>query len=111
MLTGAHHSLENKDAYDYPDTQDYQERPSCLSINVPTEFDNRRGKPASAPVDEMFNWANPDALTIRFGYTDQLMAFGASADPLEYPVGQNAKQATERGISFRKPVFNASNHV
>ena len=70
LITGPHQHLTNVDAYGMPDDADYVERPSCVTINVPTEFDNRRNRSPSLPPDEMYNWANPDALTIRFGYSD-----------------------------------------
>ena len=60
-------------------------------------------------MDAIPDWvllAEPNALTIRFGFTDQEVRFGFQADATKYP--QEGHLASERGISLVQPTTDAN---
>lgn len=53
--------------------------------------------------------AEPNALTLRFGFTDQVVRFGFEADATKYPPAGHL--ASERGISLEQPIADANGQV
>ena len=75
-----------------------------MCLNLPTRMTAPVQDPGSdlAYVHASAQTAVPDALAIRFGYTDKAMYFGEDAHDNTY----SFHRSTERGISFRSPAFN-----
>lgn len=98
IMTGANNLLINENTPDgYSDYK--QERPSCTSINKPNRFADPTFDIFPAFLDTTI--IEPDALCIRFGYTDQQAVWGANADHDYY--SDLGRTCSERGISFRVP--------
>ena len=80
LLTGANRDLHAYDNPNMSNTQRFQERPAATCINLPTRVcgnENPNNFPPGTGVAEDMNlvyqnkiYAEPDALAIRFGYTD-----------------------------------------
>ena len=69
-MTGAHRHLVLDDVFDdWPDSHK-QERPSCVSINKPNRFTPELACDVMPPTTAT-TLVEPDAMVIRFGYTDQ----------------------------------------
>jgi hypothetical protein len=79
------------------------ERTSCVYINKPTRF-VPSGSHDEYPVTLTKSICEPNALTVRFGFTDQVKKWGNNFDPYYYTQGGiEGMDCNERGISFTVP--------
>ena len=76
-----------------------------MCLNQPTRCTEPLNNPALDVeyVNSTAAIAEPDALAIRFGYTDQVQYYGSNLAP------STMRTSTQRGISFRVPRFAAAN--
>ena len=110
IVTGKNNLLAREDVCGITGATRFSERPSCVTINKPKLFWGTNGQSTGQPSTGA-NFAEPDALVVRFGYTDMEEEYGDGFDPDTYQPGTSHLVASERGISFRVPVVDSNLNV
>ena len=104
LITGNNAELMHADDTNPLNENRYSERPALMCLNLPPRLTAPLQDP-SPDLDYVHSTAQtaePDALAVRFGYTDKPLYFGEDAHDQAYEYSSS----TERGISFRSPVMH-----